>query len=338
MPTLEAVWRAVFPAAQLFHLVPQQALERQVAWVRVLKARVPAFDALEPDDLAIVPRATLDSLAALAVEPARVVEAVADARGCGILVLSDGDAADGTVHEVLERAAALGLGALIAGEAEVWALERSAIAYIVNGRAELERRAAGLEAELEQVALAGGGPEGLAATIARFLARSVAIEGVDGSVLAVHAPVGAGEDASAVGEYLRRRRGAAARVALPAAGDDAVLRPKSSGALVLLGKGEVSELERMALTRVAALVALELGRGAPVASTPSDRASDALPADGPPWVALVARQIDGTAPTTLEERERLRRDLRRAEPARRLGLRGDATSVELRLVAAAGSD
>ena len=36
---------------------------RPIAWVRVMKARVPAFDALEPGDLAIVPAPALAVIA-----------------------------------------------------------------------------------------------------------------------------------------------------------------------------------------------------------------------------------------------------------------------------------
>jgi hypothetical protein len=93
----------------------------------------------------------------------------------------------------------------------------------------------------------------------------------------------------------------------------------------------------MATSRVVALVALEVAR-AQQAAAPADRQTDGLPAGGPPWVVLVARQIDATLPATPEERERLRDDLRRTEPARRLSLRGDAASVELRLVAAVSAE
>ena len=72
--------------------------------------------------------------------------------------------------------------------ADALAIERSAIGFLVNHRAELERQATLLETRLEQVALGGGGPEGLAAAIAAFLGRPVAIEGRGGATLAVHVP------------------------------------------------------------------------------------------------------------------------------------------------------
>jgi purine catabolism regulator len=328
MPTVEQVWRAVFPAArppagQLAALAP--GLERNVAWVRVLKARTPAFDALEQDDLALAAESTLRSLAGLAVEPLSVVEALANARASGLLVIGDGQTDEGLVAPILERAGGLGLAAFALAHGEVAPLERSTIGYVVNGRAELEQRAATLEAELERAALAGAGVDGLAATIARFLSRPVAIEADDGSALALHAPIDAADAAPQVAEYLQRRRGAALRVALPGA-----------GSLVLLGALPPTELERVVARRISGFLAVLLTRASDASPGALERAAGGLPADGPPWVVIVARQLDEAGAQTIDGRERLRADLRRSEPPRRLALRGDATSLELRMVAAPG--
>jgi hypothetical protein len=329
MPTVEQLWRAVFPGARPAGLIngslpARSVLEREVAWVRVLKARTPAFDALEQDDLVVAAESTLRSLTGLAVEPLSIVEALANARASGLLVVGDGALDVAILGPTLERADRLGLAAFSLADGDVSALERSAIGYVVNGRAELEQRAAALEAELEQAALAGAGVDGLAATIARFLARPTAIEGSDGSALALHAPPDTAEPSLA--EYLQRRRGAALRVELPGA-----------GWLVLLGSQPPSELERVVSGRVSRFLALLLGRAADASATALERAAGGLPADGPPWVVLLARQIDRATPQTVEERERLRGELRRTEPVRRLALRGDATSLELRMVGAPGA-
>jgi DNA-binding PucR family transcriptional regulator len=55
-------------------------------------------------------------------------------------------------------------------------------------------------------------------------------------------------------------------------------------------------------------------------------------------VALVARQVRPGEDLPVEERERRRERIRRLAPASRLILRGDATSIELRAVAATGGD
>jgi len=329
VPTVEELWRAVFPGARL--TAPDRAgqgtaaLGRTVAWVRVLKARTPAFDVLEADDLALAAESTLRSLAGLAVEPAAVAEALANAGASGLVVVGDAGSDGHLVGLTLEQAARLGLASFSLAGGDVSALERSAIGYVVNGRAELEQRAAALETQLEHAALSGAGVDGLAATIARFLARPTAIEGLDGAPLAVHAPIEAADEAHQVTEYLRRRRGTALRAELPGA-----------GWLVLLGSLPPSELERVVAGRAARFLALLLGRATDASASALERAAGGLPADGPPWVVLLARQVVQDHPQSLEQRERVRSELRTSEPARRLALRGDATSVELRMVAAPG--
>lgn len=63
-----------------------------------------------------------------------------------------------------------------------------------------------------------------------------------------------------------------------------------------------------------------------------------MPSAGPPWVVLLARQREPGAEDDSEAaragREEVRRQVRLLAPARRMALRGDADSVELRLVAA----
>ena len=334
MPSVRELWRSVFPQARPFP-GPGPALDRPVAWVRVLKARVPAFDALEPQDLAIVQHQTLDSLRALGVEPGSVIEAVATAGGSGVLLVGQAAPGSAQTQEMLQSSAARGLAGFLLAEGDLATLERSSIAFIVTGAAELERRVAELEGELEQAALAGAGMQGFAATIARFLARPVAIEN-DGEVLAIHAPPDAAEDAAGLADYLQRRRGEALRLPLPLV-ERSHSRAAAGAALVLLGNAPPSELDQLAARRVTGLLALELGRLAEPRAA-AQRRGERLPSDGPPWVVIVARQLDESQPTTIEQRERVRHGLLRSEPPSRLVLRGDASSLELRLIAAATPD
>src|SRR3990172_4223623 len=226
MPDLEELRRAVFPTAAGGAPARGATALRDVVWVRVLKARVPAFDALDRGDLAILPETALRSLAAGGLEPGAIVDALDRAGAAGALLVGEGDA------------------------------------------------------------------DPIAAATLRHVAWRTPLPG-------------------------------------PAA--------EASGALVVLGAPPATELERLAGDRVAALLALELARDqAGRRPTEARRRADALPGDGPPWVVLMARQLIAGTETTLDERERLRERVARLAPARRLRLRGDAGSLELRVVVAAG--
>jgi purine catabolism regulator len=334
--TLVELRSAVLPGARWLaagpDVDPSTASSVDLAWVRLLRARVPAFDALERGDLAIVPRA---ALAVVAPDPETVGAVV---RGCveagigGLVLVGDGSSDDRAIVGVAGPA---GLPVLDAGSEDPAALERSAIGFLVNRRGELERQATILETRLERVALDGGGPEGLAAAIAGFLGRAVAIEGRRGATVAVHLPPDVADAAAAVAAYHDRKR-TAARIPLPIPGEPASAA-SGTGALALLGERPPSELERVATGRVAGLLALELARDEAVGRAIEGARRETLPDDGPPWVVLVARQAAAGGTRSMADaadREALRRDLRGLAPARRLTLRGDALSVDLRMVAA----
>ncbi|MFI5262129.1 MAG: helix-turn-helix domain-containing protein [Candidatus Limnocylindrales bacterium] len=331
MATLEELRRAVFPlaapaaAASAGAAAAQTGPAPDVVWVRVLKSRVPAFDALEPGDLALLPETALRALAAGGVEPASIVEALARSRAAGALLVGD-DAPDPSAETALRRAAEVGLPAWRLAPADPGEVERSVIGYLVNARSELERRAADLEARLGTAALRGHDLAALAAIVAAFLGRAVAIEGPRGGAAAVHAPDTVPGAAAHAARYLANRRHVVLRTPLP-----------GGGAIAVLGDPPASELERVASERVAALLALELGRDAAAGGSGDAHGrarEDILPADGPPWVVLMGRQLVAGAASGLDERERLRARIVRLAPGRRLRLRGDAGSLELRLVAA----
>jgi len=313
----------------------------EIGWVRVMKARVPAFDALEAGDLALVPASALSLVAPDAAQAAAIVELCRGAQVSAILLIEGEAPPRPDPLDTLAQAVAAAGGPVTvrAPRLDVVELERAIIGYLVNRRAELDRQAAGLEADLERVALAGGGPPGMVATIASFLGRAVALEDGRGEPLVVHAPAGLADAASAAAAYQARPRGgrlraAALRVPLPA-------QDGTSGHIAFLGERPAGELDRTVASRIAALMALELGRDADVRQArDAGRRADALPAGGPPWVVALARQRPATddpgepAGVARARREAIRRDLRQLAPARRLALRGDADSLELRLVLA----
>jgi purine catabolism regulator len=360
MPDLDELGEALLPGAQRIG----GDGGGPISWVRVMTARVPAFDALEAGDLAIVPAAALAVVAPGADELRALVDACVAARLSGLLLV-DGDEAPGPVADAgeapggpstLTAAATPVAGRLdalvvaLAGttlpglripRADLGALERSVIGFLVTRGAELDRQAAMLEARLERLALEGGGPAALVAAIATFHGRAVALEGRRGDALAVHAPPGALDAGPAVARYhARPRQAVALRVPLPAAGAvGGVAAGGSAGSVALLGDRPVGELERVSLARIAGLLALELARDEAVRRARDQaRRAEALPAAGPPWVVLLARQrtpgADDDTPADRERRDAVRRELRLLAPARRLVLRGDADSLEIRAVLA----
>ena len=361
MATFGELWAAILPAAVPLSAPDAAQLEREVSWVRVLKARVPALEALDPGDVAVVPASALAVVAPGPVETAALVDALVAARCAGILLI-EGDGPDAGIDAIGEATVAAGLPALRVGRVDANQLERSIIGFLLNRRAELEHQAGLLEAALEEVALGTGDVAELIAAIGGFLGRAVALEGRRGEVVAVHAPDQAPGAAAAVSAYLAGSKSAALRIALPAAPGGPTEAPAggasvpargsagatdspaaqggrapSAGRLVLLGDRPASDLERVVGPRVGRLLALEMARAEAVRRAQDrGRRAEVLPADGPPWVMLVARQIPPRAGpgTSLEAREEIRSRLRVIASPRRLGLRGDAESLELRLVLA----
>jgi purine catabolism regulator len=305
---------------------------RPIAWVRVLKSRVPAFDALDAGDLAIVPAGPLALIAPGADELRALADALAAARVSGVLLV-EGEAGADRLEALAALLEASGVPGLRLGRTDPTALERAVIGFIVARGSELERQAGLLASELQRRALDGGGPAALVAAIATFLGRGVALESARGDVLAVHAPVDAPEAAAAAIRYQARpRQSAALRFPLPVASGPA-------GALVLIGDAPASELARATVARIGGLLALELARDEAVRRAGDQaRRADALPSAGPPWIVLLARQrapgLDDDTPAAREAREAIRREVRLLAPARRMALRGDADSLELRAVLA----
>ncbi len=310
--------------------VDDPSLDREVFWVRVLRARNPPFDSLEAGDLVVVPDAALEVAAPTPEDARRLGTKLAASRVAAVVFVGEG--AGPNVDALAAAAVDGGLAVLEAGPQDVAALERSIIGFLVNRRAELDRRAGALESELARLSLAGRGLDALAAAIASFLGRAVSIEGRRGDAIAVHAPAALGSGAAAVSRYLAKPTAVALRIPIPApAGQRGV-----GGNLALLGDAPPSELDRLAGERIATLLALELARDAAVRhAREQTRRAEPLPADGPPWVVIVARQVVSGTTLDAAAREQTRAGLRQLVSGRRVSLRGTSESMELRLVAAA---
>ncbi len=335
MATLGELQEALLPGARVLGAprLTRDRAAREVGWVRVMQARLPAFDVLEPGDLALI---TGEALAVIAVGPSlaeELVAALARARIPGVVLIGD-DGAEAQLAVVANAALEVGLTVLRMDRVDPIALERSVIGFLVNQRAELDRQAEDLQRSLARLALRGHGLDALAAAIGAALGRGVAIEGPHGDRLALHVPADRPDAAAAVTRYLARPSNVALRMDIPAAADE----PTGGGALVLLGADPANERERIASERIVPLLALELARADAVRQAREEtRRADPLPPEGPPWVVLVAGQgaagLDG-----LESREAVRAALRQLLPPSRVTLRGTAESLELRLVVATPAD
>jgi len=320
MPTLREVWRAVCPSAEWLSATADPGPE--VAWVRVVRARVPALEGLEAGDLAILPEGVLDALVAGGAEAEALLADLAGAGVSGLLLVGDGQVSL-NVGALVDAARAAALPVLRATSVDGASLERSIVGFLVNRRAELERQATRIEAQLERLALLGRDLDVLAAAVGSFVGRAIAIEDERGAPILLNAPSGVPEAAAAASRYLVQPRAVALRIALPGVGH-----------LVLLGVSPATELDRVVAERVAPLIALQISREAEVRRARDAGRSERLPPAGPPWVVIVARQIVPGQESALEERGAARERLARLAPARRLLLRGDVTSVEFRVVAA----
>ena len=68
MATFEYLRAAVLPGGRWLaagpDVAPSTATSLDLAWVRLMRAGRPAFDALDPGDLAIIPRSALELAAA----------------------------------------------------------------------------------------------------------------------------------------------------------------------------------------------------------------------------------------------------------------------------------
>ena len=325
-----------WPARSARRRSSRPAAEREVGWVRVLKARVPAFDALEAGDLAIIPGPALGGRRAAATPDRRAGRRARRAPASRPSCSSTATAA---------RTARRRASARPPSTAGVTVL-RARPDGPDRPRAERHR----LPRQPPRRARPAGG-----ATSRRQLARLALLR---------PGPRRAGRGDRGVPRPGRRHRGPARR---PDRG------PRARRAAERGGRGRAATSPTPACGRAAgrdpgpgrrarsrrparpprrrpaeragadraptgspALLALELARDEAVRQAREEtRRGDPLPADGPPWVVLVARQARRRRP---RRHRRPRGDPRRAAAAglaRRLVLRGTSESLELRLVAAA---
>ncbi|MCU0506494.1 MAG: hypothetical protein MUE82_12130, partial [Chloroflexi bacterium] len=172
MATLAALLADVLPAATVAAGAAGAAgaLGRDVGWVRLLRARVPALDVLDPGDLVVVPERALAIVAPAREQVDALVAALVDGGAAGVVLVAAGSddvtgssaapaggpaaRAGGPVADLVAALVSAGLPVVEAAGADPVAIERGAIAWLVNRRAALEARAEELERRLEAIALA----------------------------------------------------------------------------------------------------------------------------------------------------------------------------------------
>ena len=357
MASLRELVQTLLPTAEPLVDARDEAMARTVTWVRLLRTRLPAFDGMDAGDLALIPVVTLRAVAPDEAARREMVEFLANSNATGILAIASGvpSKEEATALQHLVAAAAVTrLPTLLVRDVEPAQLERSLIGAVVNRRAELERQTVTLERQIAALALDGQGLDALVGALAAFIGRAVALEARGGTSLAVVAPAGlpgSAAAAKAVSRYLGKHRADGQRIPLPAVpgapdterhgdgertedeesplSDDGDERP---GSIVLLGDEPVAERDRIACERVAPLLALEIVRVAAELPANAGRGETrTLPAEGPPWVAIAARQPrphEADVPA-------LRRELRLLAGPRRFMLRGSNESLEVRIIAVA---
>ena len=357
MASLRELVQTLLPTAEPLVDARAEAMARTVTWVRLLRTRLPAFDGMDAGDLALIPVVTLRAVAQDEAARRELVEFLANSNATGILAIASGEPSkeeESALQHLVAAAAVTRLPTLLVRGVEPAQLERSLIGAVVNRRAELERQAVALERQIAALALDGQGLDALVGALAAFIGRAVALEARGGTSLAVVAPAGqpgSAAAAKAVSRYLGKHRADGQRIPLPAVpgapdterhgdgeraedeesplSDDGDERP---GSIVLLGDEPVAERERIACERVAPLLALEIVRVAAELPANAGRGETrTLPAEGPPWVAIAARQPrphEADVPA-------LRRELRLLAGPRRFMLRGSNESLEVRIIAVA---
>lgn len=357
MASLREIIQTLLPGAEPLVDARDDAMARTITWVRLLRSRLPAFDGMDAGDLALIPLATLRTVAPDELTRREMIEYLADHNAVGALIISGGEPEEEdaqALKQLVAVASVTRLPTLLVHDVEPGALEKSLIGAVVNRRAELERQAVALERKIAALALDGQGLDALVGALAAFIGRAVALEARGGTALAVVAPAGmpgSAAAAKAVTRYLGKHRTDVQRIPLPAVpgapegerhGDGGRIEDEESplnedgderpGSIVLLGEEPVSERDRIACERVAPLLALEIVRVAAELPANAGRGETrTLPVEGPPWVAIAARQPrphEADVPA-------LRRDLRLLAGPRRFMLRGSNESLEVRIIAVA---
>ncbi len=267
-----------FPASSEV-VAGHQGLSNEVTWVCTLRTRVPAFDGLEGGELALL---STTGVAQLEATLFHVVQALVRGGVSSIAVAASGEL-EATARRVADEAA-VPLVQLPAGT-QLNLLEKQAIAFIVNRRAELHTRGSEIYRSLAQLAIDGKGLGAVLRAAARIADKPVALQD-ERLQVEVFSPGPAGAAVEGLRECLAEfvinmptlPAGASSdpptvRASLPIAGQGRVIAPvlvndRVGGYLSVIGPpDELGELDRLVAGRAAAVCAIELAKQRAVLET-----------------------------------------------------------------------
>lgn len=144
-------------------------LDREVVWARTLRPRPPAFEAIDGGELALLSSSQLSLLESVTL--AYVVARLAEVGVAAVAVLGEVDAAAEQAADALK----IPLLRLPAG-VSLTEIERAAIATIVDRQADLQRKASDIHRQLAQLVFEERGLQVVAERLADISGKAVSIE------------------------------------------------------------------------------------------------------------------------------------------------------------------
>ena len=144
-------------------------LGREVVWARTLRPRPPAFEAIDGGELALLSSSQLSMLESMNL--AYVVTRLAEVGVAAVAVLGEIDDAAGRAADALEIPLIR-----LPGGVSLMDVERAAIAAIVDRQAELQRKASDIHRQLAQLIFEERGLQEVAERLADISGKAVSIE------------------------------------------------------------------------------------------------------------------------------------------------------------------
>jgi PucR family transcriptional regulator, purine catabolism regulatory protein len=167
--TIENLLRLVLPAGSRV-VAGESGLHREVLWARSLRPRPPAFESLEGGELALISTAHL-SLLEETMTLSYVLARLAEVPVAGVAVLGDVD------QDAAAWAEQLSIPLIeLPPTSSLVEVERAAVAAIVDWQAELQRRASDIHRQLAQLTFEEKGLQAVVDRTSEILGKPVVLE------------------------------------------------------------------------------------------------------------------------------------------------------------------